>query len=430
MSLHIVFEQPGALSRDPKLRTRRAHTKSRQGCRSCKTKRIKCDETKPDCTQCMERSLKCEYPAYAPVSSVGTDSQTASARAADRGILKAQILDFTHEVTPSCPVFVNPIYKPEDDFTLLDHFLECSEPWLGSKTFQTILLQHVVQWSTEHPPLLQATLAAAAAHLHTLHPDQVQWRIATAFHYNHATTRFLARFQDGLESTEAEAIFATGYLLLITSMSNVLEVYDETVQQQNLTTATAVEQQWSPLQSACGLATLFDSPVLAPTFEQGVWRSFREEWLHLKWLQSPETHLGSVRPTENDIVKIVEAAMDFSEDEATLTCRRPIWVLGELLRTNSEQDRSAKMTTWLATLPYSYLTLLKKHSIVAMMGIAAWCTLAFQGGQWWLNTFAQKLMEWIQAMARSQKEQCRQNDGLLNVLEKLAKQTDSLRQNK
>jgi hypothetical protein len=38
------------------LRKRKAHTKSRRGCSSCKTRRVKCDESKPACQQCKGKS--------------------------------------------------------------------------------------------------------------------------------------------------------------------------------------------------------------------------------------------------------------------------------------------------------------------------------------------------------------------------------------
>jgi hypothetical protein len=38
-------------------RKRKAHTKSRRGCSSCKTRRVKCDERKPMCQQCKGTSL-------------------------------------------------------------------------------------------------------------------------------------------------------------------------------------------------------------------------------------------------------------------------------------------------------------------------------------------------------------------------------------
>ena len=39
------------------LRKRKAHTKSRRGCSSCKTRRVKCDENKPTCDQCNSKHV-------------------------------------------------------------------------------------------------------------------------------------------------------------------------------------------------------------------------------------------------------------------------------------------------------------------------------------------------------------------------------------
>lgn len=44
-----------------KPRVRKFHSKSRNGCASCKHLRIKCDELKPTCTQCSVRSKICKY---------------------------------------------------------------------------------------------------------------------------------------------------------------------------------------------------------------------------------------------------------------------------------------------------------------------------------------------------------------------------------
>ncbi|KAF2258289.1 hypothetical protein CC78DRAFT_587335 [Lojkania enalia] len=40
---------------------RRAHRKSRLGCANCKTRRIKCDERRPECTNCIKRQVRCKY---------------------------------------------------------------------------------------------------------------------------------------------------------------------------------------------------------------------------------------------------------------------------------------------------------------------------------------------------------------------------------
>ncbi|KAK3387680.1 hypothetical protein B0H63DRAFT_470694 [Podospora didyma] len=45
---------------------RRGHTKSRRGCYNCKRRRIKCQETRPECGHCVKTGLKCEYPTTLP----------------------------------------------------------------------------------------------------------------------------------------------------------------------------------------------------------------------------------------------------------------------------------------------------------------------------------------------------------------------------
>ncbi|EMC99923.1 hypothetical protein BAUCODRAFT_136463 [Baudoinia panamericana UAMH 10762] len=41
---------------------RRFHQKSRTGCSACKTRRVKCDERKPVCNNCIRRGTPCEWP--------------------------------------------------------------------------------------------------------------------------------------------------------------------------------------------------------------------------------------------------------------------------------------------------------------------------------------------------------------------------------
>ncbi|KAJ5975791.1 hypothetical protein N7481_009498 [Penicillium waksmanii] len=42
-------------------RKRRKHTKSRRGCRNCKLRRVKCDESKPHCMKCVKYGVACNY---------------------------------------------------------------------------------------------------------------------------------------------------------------------------------------------------------------------------------------------------------------------------------------------------------------------------------------------------------------------------------
>ncbi|CZR53639.1 related to regulatory protein involved in control of sterol uptake [Phialocephala subalpina] len=58
--------------------TKRPHKKSRGGCHTCKTKKVKCDELQPKCGFCHKRNLTCVYPPKttrsAPPSVSGSQS--------------------------------------------------------------------------------------------------------------------------------------------------------------------------------------------------------------------------------------------------------------------------------------------------------------------------------------------------------------------
>lgn len=41
---------------------RKGHTKSRRGCFNCKRRKVKCQETLPECGNCTRIGLVCEYP--------------------------------------------------------------------------------------------------------------------------------------------------------------------------------------------------------------------------------------------------------------------------------------------------------------------------------------------------------------------------------
>ncbi|KAH6661583.1 hypothetical protein B0J14DRAFT_611993 [Halenospora varia] len=59
-------QPPPEIATPREVHARTSHRKTRTGCRVCKIRRVKCDETKPACTRCTSTGRKCE--GYPPVS--------------------------------------------------------------------------------------------------------------------------------------------------------------------------------------------------------------------------------------------------------------------------------------------------------------------------------------------------------------------------
>ncbi|PUU82152.1 hypothetical protein B9Z19DRAFT_1075649 [Tuber borchii] len=59
---------------------KRMHTKSRNGCMTCRRRRVKCDEIRPICSNCTRRELDCVYAAYCPPGRPGISNPPLSPR--------------------------------------------------------------------------------------------------------------------------------------------------------------------------------------------------------------------------------------------------------------------------------------------------------------------------------------------------------------
>ncbi|KAH6656899.1 hypothetical protein BKA67DRAFT_173829 [Truncatella angustata] len=69
---------------DAKLR--RSHRKSRNGCRNCKRRKVKCDELKPECTNCVRFGMPCDFTGLANPSSSATSTTSHHIVSQDRAI--------------------------------------------------------------------------------------------------------------------------------------------------------------------------------------------------------------------------------------------------------------------------------------------------------------------------------------------------------
>lgn len=57
---------PSTFEPEPVQRKRGKFTRSKTGCLTCRTKKVKCDEEKPDCKRCRDTQRKCTWPEIVP----------------------------------------------------------------------------------------------------------------------------------------------------------------------------------------------------------------------------------------------------------------------------------------------------------------------------------------------------------------------------
>ncbi|KAA8565613.1 hypothetical protein EYC84_009465 [Monilinia fructicola] len=158
-------------SRDPKQATRRPHKKSRYGCKSCKTRRLKCDESKPTCANCTRNGLSCEY-LFLP-----SNRLTSSAPPGKKLPLPTAAMVTRLDARLSRPVPRNPLsfsfptstsssVSDADqllEFRLFQHFVDITD------VSQLFSICNVSLWSIQlacrHRSVMDALLGVSAFHL-------------------------------------------------------------------------------------------------------------------------------------------------------------------------------------------------------------------------------------------------------------------------
>jgi len=79
------------------------HKKSRFGCERCKQRRVKCDETKPKCTQCAKHGVSCVYTAVAATGTTAAVKSEISSSSMSMGPGKHAHIAKWHSVVTLSP---------------------------------------------------------------------------------------------------------------------------------------------------------------------------------------------------------------------------------------------------------------------------------------------------------------------------------------
>lgn len=213
MASWVVY--PSQLSQPPDFTdasntsTRRHHSKSRTGCTVCKKRRIKCDETKPACKQCVDYGRQCSY-SITGLQAVagGPQQQDAHVHGAFNDELFEQVWKKLEHLDGLCTLAELSIQKVSLR-TLLSHFVGCEDEWLAAPTFQQVLQQHGIQLGLQSDYLLHALMAVTASHLHYLDPENAVLKLIYGFH-NSLSLRLYREKLNNILPEDADALFACG----------------------------------------------------------------------------------------------------------------------------------------------------------------------------------------------------------------------------
>ncbi|KAF2004428.1 hypothetical protein P154DRAFT_43109 [Amniculicola lignicola CBS 123094] len=199
---------------ETKVYKKRPHRKAKTGCATCKRRKIKCDEEKPQCANCARYSSECVYPSHSDLKDTGSISASTTpplARTPEyrNDEPRLQFHHVAHEL-------------PMRDLTLMHQwaistchgfgeFPGDSDPWQIDIPIQ----------GQQYPFLMRGILAVAAAHLAKMTSDpavRYTYVELAAYHHDLALPDYRSAIQNVTEQN-ITAVLAFSTLTTVHSLA-------------------------------------------------------------------------------------------------------------------------------------------------------------------------------------------------------------------
>ncbi|KAH6972150.1 hypothetical protein BKA56DRAFT_620719 [Ilyonectria sp. MPI-CAGE-AT-0026] len=329
---------------------RKWHTKSRKGCHSCKTRKIKCDEQHPSCRNCIKRGIQCDF--------------------------------LQSEDTPT------PVSVPANlDLELLHHFTISTASTLSTETQVRDLWRVVVpQIGFSVPYILNGVLALSALHMARYNPARREVLLSQAGRYHAASLEEALPLIPSVTSENCTHLFLFGVLTLFFNLASPRKADDI------LLVGNRAVPEWLYLLRGIGTlvaadSAIFSSPVslIFKAINPGqFWPSHPPE--KQEFLDELETRIG---------VKTSDSA----EKQASLlqAVQALRWSYDLMSSKDSnEHTRLRKFYAWLFAIEESYLKLLKHADSEALCVLAFFCVLMREFERyWWIEGWAVHILRQI-----------------------------------
>ncbi|KAH8599085.1 hypothetical protein B0O99DRAFT_683072 [Bisporella sp. PMI_857] len=339
----IQDKNPTHLS-DLNYRPRKPHTKSRNACKNCKQRRIKCDEERPHCGQCLHRRVPCDIPTLEPTNFKSPPSRV--------------------------PAPIN-----DNESELLDHFTGASIEWIGSPECQRLMQKHARQLVLNAAYIRHAILSFSASHLASLHASQKKYAVAATFHYQRSLSLYSSYLRTSFNVADVNEIIGCSHLLMMLAFGTLC-LGDSS-------------DGFTWLRAMRGVPALWSTENLRAHMRNSIWHTVCNE-------AHGDAHEVFCSHTESNgegsqISKSCAALKNLCNAQgglATGAYQGPLQSLCQLMNLDNGRNKIGRYIFFIGSLPQSFLQLLERNDSKAVLIICYWCALFSQIDQWWITRSA------------------------------------------
>ncbi|PGH26401.1 hypothetical protein AJ80_01899 [Polytolypa hystricis UAMH7299] len=368
---------------------RRSHTKSRNGCSQCKTRRIKCDERGPQCSNCARRQIECDF--------AGRISAAASPIAVST-VLSPPLSSSSPQSTAS-PFIPSPANIPPtvsvagldvNDLELLHHYTTVTFKTLpsGAGPDQHGLWQNqVVQLGFQHEFLLRGILAVSALHMFYLSPNRQDSLAVRASNHQSIAVESFREALNRVDPSNCVAIFAFSCIIVALTFAapkgpEYIGLQKEILDWFHMVRGcnSVVQTQWETLSRS----------FLAPLLKKGM--------MH----ETAASHAVRDCDKVTDLLQLCSSDSLAQEKPAATACALAVHELLNAytqvsILTERKQDFVPVIFVWPIAIPQPYLTLLEERKPQALVILAYYAALLQRvDDQWYMKGWARYLVKQIE----------------------------------
>ncbi|KAI1812870.1 hypothetical protein GGS20DRAFT_599656 [Poronia punctata] len=393
---------------------RRPHSKSRTGCRVCKSRRVKgrktpanapissfgfqgrhysylvlplyspplCDETRPSCRRCITHGAQCDFALEAEAST--SQSQTPQEQGSRDALSIPQLTSPSAGSTPEVPYST---WFNVSDMELFHHYIISTSLTLASEPVaRNFWRVNVPQSGFSNHYVLKAILAISALHLARLRPQQKESYVEQALVHHSAAYAMAVPLITQASGDHFAPVFHFSMLTTIITFAKPRSAEDL------LVISHGILPDW--LVITRGLRTLVESGGETAVSSASLDALFYEGMqLQMLWEQQTQDHEALIT-LESNIRARTPAHKLPALEEGLLSLRRSYNVCFMNNMTGERQVRATLI--WMVKLTDEFADLIKVHDSEALCILAYYCVLLKRLEHlWWVEGWAFHLIEQI-----------------------------------
>jgi hypothetical protein len=288
-----------------------------------------------------------------------------------------------------CHRLTDPIYKREHAITLLDHWYQTSESWIGPPILQKLMQQHGVRMGLEAPFMLNAILAFSASHMALVYPKDYKFQVAASLHYGHALGSYSSQLSQLVEH-HADYCFGSCFLLTMLIFFNTTQALIGKTPKKE-----AQDLGWVKIMSGINVLSrdanfqiYKDESIWKPIFDE---HNARESQISTPLnfqlpLGMPEWVIPLMNLFESDDMMMINQANPY---------QTPVQNLIYLATLEQESLNIGNFLLFIEKLSDPFIQLLQEYNDGALIILCYWCALFSGIDQWWIHESAKQHCRFI-----------------------------------